>query len=460
MCVPPWVATRDQIHVLEEVHHVLAGDPRGGGSGVDRAVFCGHSLGAAVAVLLGLIYTFRTQTRASNEVDMSVVTFGCPSIGDAALQEYVLQVIVHKRFFVEYALVAGLPRWTSTGLRFCPSAQDYAETPAREHWALSPRGHACMASGATPAVKSLSAAGTVFGLHHSLDAYATRLLHHFWSLHAAPLLPSQDLEPRTSSSSKASIDKALRPSPFRSRKARSLSRPTCSPDAHTSRPPACKFRSLLPPRSFAVCPEDSSQGYGLATATASPRSMSTSHSSASARGARARRRGRWALAGASSGAANPGPSAWPARTAVTTALHRVASMGLDEEFIELLAAGYPVDAMDSKGHTPLHKAASAGHVKLVKALIAVGAAVDGKISPEGTPLHEAASSGHVEVLRALLDSGAVVDLFNSELTPLHKAVFAGSVGAVTALLAGGAAVNTLKVPHWTALHAAASVGHV
>lgn len=180
----PWAAATAQQGFLRNVRQAL--DGAGTRSRVTRIIFCGHGLGAAVALLLALRFHLRYPASEAAPVELSVVTFGCPTVGDAALQEALRLLPTHRRFYVAHDPVAGLPRWSCTGLRFSDAAQQVAPTTASAHLALWLGGRARLGSSAAPRVPSLSVAGLAFRSHHSLQAYALCLSAHLRAVILAP----------------------------------------------------------------------------------------------------------------------------------------------------------------------------------------------------------------------------------------------------------------------------------
>lgn len=184
-----WAACLAQQRVLDVVCEALScvEDDR---DAIQRVVFCGHGIGGAVAQLLAVGFALRVLAGGVlRPVIPSLVTFGSPSIGDAAFQECVLTLTRHVRLYVEHDPVAGLPHSSCIGLRFSPSTEVYAEPEAREHWALSLGNPARAGSGGVPRVPSLSIAGLTFASHHSLHAYAACLSRHCAAL-SVPEQPS------------------------------------------------------------------------------------------------------------------------------------------------------------------------------------------------------------------------------------------------------------------------------
>jgi len=144
---------------------------------VTGIVFCGHGFGAAVAQLLAVAWA--PPNGGLEPLPSKLVTFGCPSVGNAAFQERVLDQTWHQRLFVKNDPIAGLPHSPCDGLRLAPAAKLYAEPQACEHWALSADGRAQESSADAPQVHSLSVAGITFAGCHSLAAYAECLSVHY-----------------------------------------------------------------------------------------------------------------------------------------------------------------------------------------------------------------------------------------------------------------------------------------
>jgi len=143
-----------------------------------NVVFCGHSLGGAVAQLLGLAYAHERRRTGMPAYVSTVISFGCPRIGDADLGGHLDGLINHRRLFVEGDPIAAVPSHTVVELRFFGRvATRYAPHTAREHWQLPPTGCAERTNDATaPTAASVSAVRRV--ARHALTNYAARLTEH------------------------------------------------------------------------------------------------------------------------------------------------------------------------------------------------------------------------------------------------------------------------------------------
>ena len=99
----------------------------------------------------------------------------------------------------------------------------------------------------------------------------------------------------------------------------------------------------------------------------------------------------------------------------STCLHFACSEGNIEIVIEILAAEFNKDFLDTKAlgvFTPLHFAAIAGHHEIVLLLLIAGSQIDVKDEVGCTSLQWATIKGHLEVVKILLMAGAEVKLSN------------------------------------------------
>ncbi|KAK1864501.1 hypothetical protein I4F81_007047 [Pyropia yezoensis] len=179
-----WAACRDLHSVLVAVTKALTSRQADDKNADDalapspkkasRVVFCGHGAAAAVATLLALQYPQHVAGDTTLlAASLSVATFGCPLMGDAALATALRARLPRTtRRYVDHDPVAGLPRWSAVGLRFSPAARDVAPADCRAHRVLSPDGEARPGAAGAPRVASLAVAKVGYHSHHRLEAYA------------------------------------------------------------------------------------------------------------------------------------------------------------------------------------------------------------------------------------------------------------------------------------------------
>lgn len=108
-------------------------------------VFCGHSLGGAVAQLLALAYAQQSGERPPGGPTTWVRSFGCPRIGCRALRLLLEWWIHHERLFLHQDVIAGVPRQGSHLLGWPPNVDLYAPHHASYSWRLDPDGVAAAA---------------------------------------------------------------------------------------------------------------------------------------------------------------------------------------------------------------------------------------------------------------------------------------------------------------------------
>ncbi|OWZ19649.1 hypothetical protein PHMEG_0006080 [Phytophthora megakarya] len=149
----------------------------------------------------------------------------------------------------------------------------------------------------------------------------------------------------------------------------------------------------------------------------------------------------------------------------TTPVHAAARAGRVEDLRSiLLGDAAQAAALDKYGLTPLHWACDRGEVMAARLLLASGADVDAveKRMFKRRPLHFAVLASSASTVRELLAHHA--DVLAEDYrgwTPIHGAAYSGDVDSVTALVDAGASVTTqLTKQRETALHVAASRGHV
>ncbi len=119
-----------------------------------------------------------------------------------------------------------------------------------------------------------------------------------------------------------------------------------------------------------------------------------------------------------------------------------------------------VRATDPEGYTALHWAAVRGHWRIFVELVAAGAPVDAVGGDGGTPLHWACHHDRPDMVALLLDAGAGLEVHNRwGRTPLHVAGRRGCAQVAALLLARGADPNASTNEGWTPLHVAWRSGH-
>ena len=148
-----------------------------------------------------------------------------------------------------------------------------------------------------------------------------------------------------------------------------------------------------------------------------------------------------------------------------TALHYAAEKGSSNMVELLISHGAEPTIADDCGMTALHRAAEKGHENTAKFLLAHNADVDALTFDGWTALHVAASEGHTNTVALLVDAGSNLDAIDHKgNTALCGAVEDlvdknCSLEIVELLLSHNANPNISDEYGWTALHAAAKVGH-
>jgi hypothetical protein len=129
----------------------------------------------------------------------------------------------------------------------------------------------------------------------------------------------------------------------------------------------------------------------------------------------------------------------------------------DFHAVHQLIGGSPetLGATDAAGYTALHWAGIRGHWRIFVELIAAGAPVNAVGGDGGTPLHWACHHDRADMIALLLDAGADVSIHNRwGRTPLHVASRRGCVEVVALLLERGADPAAVTREGWTPLHVA------
>ena len=148
-----------------------------------------------------------------------------------------------------------------------------------------------------------------------------------------------------------------------------------------------------------------------------------------------------------------------------TSLHfAVVSGDEDTTNMLLLQESINIEAADGMGRTALHYAADLGLPEVTRLLLKHGAAIEPRSSSldlTRTPLVLAATAGGSLVLAILLQYGANPDMgCKADHTALHEAASYGHVDAVKVLLQGGADCNVKALSTDTPLHYATYFGHM
>ena len=124
-----------------------------------------------------------------------------------------------------------------------------------------------------------------------------------------------------------------------------------------------------------------------------------------------------------------------------------------------IAAGADVNEADLMLGLPLMIAAQRNNVAIAGVLLNNGADVNGW-DVSGTALHTAALSGHETMVDFLIDAGANIDAApDGKTTSLHVAAANGLVGISALLVRRGARVDGAEA-NLSAMHLAASAGHM
>lgn len=160
----------------------------------------------------------------------------------------------------------------------------------------------------------------------------------------------------------------------------------------------------------------------------------------------------------------PEPANAPAASKATPALHAAASRG-DLELVQTLldTSEQQVDEQDASGATALLVAAREGHLPVVELLVARGAGAAAATKNASTPLMLAALHGRTPVVAFLLAqcpaAKSSIDAINgSNYSALHCAASEGHVEVVRLLLDHGAD-KEVTADGWRPLHVACSKEH-
>lgn len=150
--------------------------------GVEQVVFCGHSLGGALAQLLGLAFGQRTSpaTNGKRTLRARIISFGCPRLGNQGLTDLLREYTNHDRLYVHLDVIAGVPSPSNKDLlRLVPDVGCYAPHHANRSWTLSTLHPAKWSCADRPLVRSVLVCIFWCGRkRHRMTMYASSLKCH------------------------------------------------------------------------------------------------------------------------------------------------------------------------------------------------------------------------------------------------------------------------------------------
>lgn len=161
----------------EEVLSSIDGALVAAGGRLTGVVFCGHSLGGAVAQLLALAYAQR-QRRLPAAPPATVVSFGCPRLGTLGLHNQLGRWIRHVRLYVAGDPIPGVPRTLARILFRTADVHLYTAHAAAASWKLDKRAAAAPAGEHEPTERINPLAVRDCFRRHLLDSYARALSDH------------------------------------------------------------------------------------------------------------------------------------------------------------------------------------------------------------------------------------------------------------------------------------------
>jgi len=148
-------------------------------AGVTSVVFCGHSLGGAVAQLLGLAYAHRRRLHPEDtRLNATVITFGSPRIGNDTMCDRLNESFCHWRLFAHKDPVAGVPSPDTEVINRSVSARQYIAHGSNNNWCLPADGCAQSSESTSPLVKRIVRDGLLRLDEHRILTYAHRLNQH------------------------------------------------------------------------------------------------------------------------------------------------------------------------------------------------------------------------------------------------------------------------------------------
>eukprot|EP00168_Porphyra_purpurea_P018900 TRINITY_DN7258_c0_g1_i1.p4 TRINITY_DN7258_c0_g1~~TRINITY_DN7258_c0_g1_i1.p4 ORF type:complete len:174 (+),score=39.50 TRINITY_DN7258_c0_g1_i1:765-1286(+) len=143
-----------------------------------KIIFCGHSLGGAVAQLFSLAYAHRRRQGGSGDSVATVITFGCPRVGDTTLRDRLEEDHRHWRLFARDDPIAGVPSPDNLVLSASTSAQRYVEHASEDNWCLPADGCAESCCSTEPRVRLFVVKTVLNHEKHKVKTYAKRLVDH------------------------------------------------------------------------------------------------------------------------------------------------------------------------------------------------------------------------------------------------------------------------------------------
>lgn len=183
--------------VLSKIDNVVAAGAEGGPTEV---VFCGHSLGGAVAQLLALAFAYRKRQTGRDPTYFSqIVTFGSPRIGDWPLGLHFEDYTHHRRLFVRNDPIPCVPG-AVTARRMLHLDPMYDYLYATESWELLQKCQAKPCTLNSPDSNEQFKHGRFLKTwrNHFLSSYVSALVDHY---HISLTIYNSNLRPMTASSS-------------------------------------------------------------------------------------------------------------------------------------------------------------------------------------------------------------------------------------------------------------------
>lgn len=146
-----------------------------------EVVFCGHSLGGAVAQLLALAFPQQREERPPLRPTTWVRSFGYPRLGCPVLRSLLGWWMHHERLFLHQDVIAGVPLRGSDLFCWPPNVDLYASRHASHSWRLDPKGVGAAAPSESdePRTPLNPVLAHRHWSRHSLSRYAQALTSHW-----------------------------------------------------------------------------------------------------------------------------------------------------------------------------------------------------------------------------------------------------------------------------------------